>query len=186
MGGCVFTDASMFTVDEAIADSCPLLKQQAIDLINSTKPDVVIMSNTYRNKFLSGSRRQMTSDEWSGSIAKYVDAFRQSTDAVVFLAAPPADKNIKECYERKSSVPADCISEVEDSWRSIARSEQNAAKSVGGTWIDSRPWFCNEAGLCPTFAGSTPTKLDTVHMTLAYGEKIYPVMGESLESAGVL
>jgi hypothetical protein len=67
----------------------------------------------------------------------------------------------------------------------MAEAEQNLAKSIGATWIDSRPWFCHE-GLCPSFVGSTPTKFDTSHMVAAYGLQIAPVIGESLREAGVL
>ena len=67
----------------------------------------------------------------------------------------------------------------------MAKTEQRLAKSVGGVWVDSRPWFCSEDGLCPSFVGSTPTKHDAVHMTRAYEEKIYPVIDESFRAAGV-
>ena len=127
----------------------------------------------------------MTTREWSSSLRQMIDKFRGNTKEVVLLSAPPADKNIRECYSDRSSVPADCISQVDETWRSIAWAEQYVAESVGGTWIDSRPWFCSDEQLCPGFVGSTPTKLDRYHMTLAYGQKIYPLIGESFKAAGV-
>jgi hypothetical protein len=146
---------------------------------------VVIISNIYGTKRVVGSEQPMTTREWSKSLRQMIDKFRGSTRQVVLLSAPPADKNIKECYGERSSVPADCISMVEPTWRSIARAEQDVAESVGGTWIDSQPWFCSDEGFCPSFVGSTPTKLDTYHMTTAYGEKIYPAIGESFKTARV-
>jgi peptidoglycan/LPS O-acetylase OafA/YrhL len=185
MGGCEFVDAVIFVPDEAIVAACPERTQRAVDLINSTKPDVVIITNIYGTKRLVESTQWMTTGEWSDSLRQIIDKFRGNTEKVVLLSPPPAEKNIRECYGDRSSVPADCISQVDATWRSMARAEQDVAESVGGTWIDSRPWFCSQQALCPSFVGSTPTKLDTYHMTMAYGQKIYPVMGESLRAAGV-
>jgi hypothetical protein len=123
--------------------------------------------------------------QWADSLRQIADKFRASTKKVVWLSAPPADKNIKECYGTLSSGPADCIGQVTSQWLSIADDEQNLSKSLGGIWIDSQPWFCSQDGVCPAFVGSTPTKLDGSHMSPPYGKKITPVIGESLASAGV-
>ena len=127
----------------------------------------------------------MTPDEWFDSVRQMVDKIRNSTSKIVWLSAPPADKNIVECYGKRSSVPADCISRVTSQWLSMSATEQRLAESVGGVWVDSRPWFCSQDGRCPSFVGSTPTKHDFVHSTRAYEELIYPVIGESLRAAGV-
>jgi peptidoglycan/LPS O-acetylase OafA/YrhL len=187
MGGCEFVDAPIFHPDRSIVDACLGRKQRELEWINSTKPDVVIISNSYEAKRLIGSKSWMTTDfgEWSNSLRQMIDKFRGNTKEVVLLSAPPADKNIEECYGDPSSVPADCISRVDETWLSMAHAEQDVAKSIGGTWIDSRPWFCSEAGFCPSFVGSTPAKRDSDHMSLAYGEKIAPVIGESFSAAGV-
>lgn len=185
MGGCQFANDAIFVADQDVQDSCPERKTRQIELINSTKPDIVIISNAYREKYAAANRQQFSDGDWHRSLIQIIEKFRTNTNNVVLLAAPPADKSIRECYSGRTSVPADCISQVDRTWRSIARIEQGVAESVGGTWIDSRPWFCNGEGLCPSFVGSTPTKLDAFHMTAAYGQKIYPVIGESFTGAGV-
>jgi hypothetical protein len=67
----------------------------------------------------------------------------------------------------------------------MATTEQRLAESVGGAWVDSRPWFCSKDSLCPSFVGSVPTKRDVDHTTRAYEVMVYPVIGESLKAAGV-
>jgi hypothetical protein len=67
----------------------------------------------------------------------------------------------------------------------MAKAEQGVAKSLGQTWIDSRPWFCSGGRMCPAFVGNTATKFDWAHMAPYYGKKIYPVIDESLREAGV-
>ena len=186
MGGCPLTDDTMFTSDQALIDACPARKQHAVDYINANKPTIVIISNQYVPYHRVGSEQAMTPEDWFDSVRRMVDKFRDSTTEVVWLSAPPSDKEISDCYGKRSSVPADCISRVTSQWLSMAETEQRLADSVGGVWIDSRPWFCNADRLCPSFVGSTPTKHDKVHTTLAYEMKIHPVIGESLRAAGVL
>jgi peptidoglycan/LPS O-acetylase OafA/YrhL len=185
MGGCPFTNDQVFTSDQSLIDACPARKQHAVDYINANKPTVVIISNWYEGYRRVGVEQAMTPDEWFDSVHQMVDKVRDSTGSIVWLSAPPADKNIAACYGIRSSVPADCISRVTSQWLSMAATERRLAESVGGTWVDSRPWFCSADALCPSFVGSTPTKHDRVHTTRAYEELIYPVIGESFRAAGV-
>jgi peptidoglycan/LPS O-acetylase OafA/YrhL len=185
MGGCPFNNDPIFIADQELVDACPARKQHAIDFINANKPTVVIIANNYAGFQRVGDERPMTTDEWFDSVRQMVDKVDSSTTKIVFLSAPPADKNIKDCYGTRSSVPADCISRVTNRWLLTAAAEQRLAESVGGVWVDSRPWFCSEDGLCPSFVGSTPTKRDAVHATRSYGELIHPVIDESFRTAGV-
>ena len=185
MGGCPFTNNPVSTSDRRFGDACPARKQHAIDYINANQPTVVIISNQYEGYERLGVEHAMTADEWFDSVRQMVDKIRNSATKIVWLAAPPADKNIVECYGNRSSVPADCISRVTSQWRSMSATEQRLAESVGGVWVDSRPWFCSQDGLCPSFVGSTPAKHDLVHLTRAYEELIYPIIGESFRAAGV-
>lgn len=183
--GCQFSAEQLANNDEAVVAACPAKKQEAVDYINATKPSVVIISDTYTGKKVAGSEDALTSSEWYDSMYQMVDKFRASTDKVVLLSAPPADKAIAECYGKRSSVPADCVSTVQDEWHKIAKAERDIAEAVDGAWIDSRLWLCNDQGLCPAFVGSTPTKRDRTHLSNAYGEKITPVIAEAFRDAGV-
>ena len=185
MAGCQFTNDWIANPDKSLTDACPARKEHAVQVINATKPDVVIISGSYNPKIKVGSDQIMTPEEWSAGVGQIVDEFKANTKKIVYLAAPPADKNISECYGTKSSLPTDCISRVTPSWLSIAEVTQNLAESQGGTWVDSRPSFCSDRGECPAFVGSTPTKRDVTHMTEAYAEKIRPVIEEVLKTAGV-
>jgi peptidoglycan/LPS O-acetylase OafA/YrhL len=184
VGGCYFVDA--LVTNGAEADVCAARKQHAIDFINTTKPDVVIISNSYSIYTVAGTGQQLTIDEWVQSMRQIIDKFRTSTKKIVFLAPPPSDVTIGECYSNRSSTPPDCVSRVTDLWHSLAAAEKGLAMSIEGIWVDSRLWFCNvNASVCPSFVGSTPTKHDKVHMSPAYGLKIWPVIEESLRGSGL-
>jgi peptidoglycan/LPS O-acetylase OafA/YrhL len=184
MAGCQFTNDWITNSNKAITDACPARKQHTVEVINASKPDVVIISGSYGGKTKVGSDQVMAPAEWAAGVGQIVDKFKASTKKVVFLAAPPSDKDIKECYGTLSSSPSDCISEVTPTWLSIAEVTQGLAEAEGGVWIDSRPFFCHMLE-CPAFVGSTPTKRDVTHMTAAYAEKIRPVIEESFKKAGV-
>lgn len=185
MLGCTFVND---LIDRSsLSEACPGRKQHAIDVINATKPDVVIISNEYQRHKVVGADKFLTPAELSESKRAIVNKFIANTRKVVFLAAPPGDAKIGECYGKRSSTPAECIGEVSEEWAVTASAEQDLAESFGGAWVDSRPWFCASDGfLCPSFAGNTVTKIDEVHMSPAYGRKISAVIGESLTEAGVL
>jgi peptidoglycan/LPS O-acetylase OafA/YrhL len=185
MGGCPFSEAEVFTSDQKLIDACPARKKHAVDYINANKPTVVLISNTYGGYRRVGVEHATTPDDWFDAVRQMVDKVRDSTAEIAWLAAPPDDKNIKACYGKRSSVPEDCISRITNQWLSMAATERRLAEALGGSWVDSRPWFCSIDGLCPSFVGSTPTKHDAVHSTRAYEEMIHPVIDESLRAAGV-
>ena len=139
---------------------------------------MVIIANKYYEDISPG--------DWYRSTLSIIEKFRTSTEKIVFLSPPPADKNIQECFGTRSSVPADCISRVSSVWLSKAEAERQLADATGGVWIDSRTWMCSSGGLCPAFVGVTPTKIDSAHTTKAYEELISPVVFESLQNAMVI
>lgn len=180
MGGCRFVDAPMDNPDQNIVKACQARLTHTVQVINETRPDVVIIASAYND-------RQHTTGEppdWAENRMRLVNQFRPNVGKVVWLSAPPADKDFTECYVA-GSVPADCISRVKPEWTDVAAAEQMAAAKTDGVWVDSRPWFCVD-GLCPAFVGSTPTKLDLRHITMGYATKVSPVIAESLRVAGVL
>ena len=132
MGGCPFNNDPIFIADQELIDACPARKQHAIDYINANKPTVVIIANNYAGFQRVGDERPMTTDEWFDSVGQMVDKIRTSNTKIVFLAAPPADKNIKDCYGNRASAPADCISRITNRWLSTAAAEQRLAESLGG------------------------------------------------------
>jgi hypothetical protein len=184
MFGCVFTNELISNPDQQLVDACPARKQHAVDVINDIRPALVIIASSYGTKTVAGTDRELSPTEWAQSTRQLVDQFRGNVGRVVFLAAPPADKNVSECFGERDSSPAACLSTVTDLWRSMAEAEQALADDIDGLWIDSRPWFCN-GGYCPSFVATTPTKRDAQHMSAAYGRKIRPAINEAMSEAGL-
>jgi hypothetical protein len=178
--GCTFTDTQIANADTAVANACPDRKAQAVTAINQTKPDIVFITNTYEPRVGLASKTPLSLVEWSESTRKIVDQFKDSAKKIVFLSPPPSDTDIKACYT-KVSKPVDCVSKVTDQWASVADVEKALAASEGGVFIDSRPWFCSlDTATCPAFVGTTPSKMDKVHMTPEYAVKIGAAVAEEL------
>jgi hypothetical protein len=141
----------------------------------------VFISNSYGAKPLP-SGGFMTPGEWAESMRQIVETFQGNAKKVVLLSPPPETKSPGECFGKRSSVPADCLSPIGNQWFSMAGVERNVAAGIGGGWIDAQPWFCSRGSLCRAFVGSTPIKRDDARITPSYGSKISPAVSESITS----
>lgn len=184
--GCYFIDPAVENSDHNLVDQCAKKKPAAVDYINKTQPDMVIISHSVLPKTIAGAGITLSPKEWSQALQEFIDKFKANTKKIMIISAPPTGINISECYGRESHGPTDCMSTVSASWRETAAAEQQLADAVGGVRIDSLPWFCVDARYCPSFVGTTLTKRDVIHMTVPYGEKIWTVMQESLLASGAI
>lgn len=92
MASCAFTDQLVNRGN--VSSTCEARKRNAVDTINSTKPDIVIISNLYRFGMKVDST-QFTQGEWLTSMRDIIDQFRPSTRNVVLLSGPPGEVNPK-------------------------------------------------------------------------------------------
>lgn len=183
MQTCAFTHDALARIG-AISD-CATRKDSAVDLINNLKPDAVIISNSYMADRIAGSSRDMSAQEWADSINQIVGRFKVSTKKIILLAPPAGHMAIKDCFSKVSSKPSSCVGRISQLWYSRAEAEQRLAASLGGVWIDSRPWFCGLSQRCPSFVGTTPARVDEIHMAPPYATKITPAVAETFTAADV-
>ncbi|GAA2411729.1 acyltransferase family protein [Mycolicibacterium llatzerense] len=183
---CYYIDQLVENKDQNLVDECAQKKSEAVDYINRTQPDMVIISHSPLPKKIEGTGITLTPKEWAEALGAFIDKFKANTKKIMIISPPPIGVNISECYGQESHLPADCMSAVPESWRQTAAAEQQLADSLGGVRIDSLSWFCVDGRYCPSFVGTTLTKRDVVHMTVPYGDKIWPVMQESLLASGAI
>ena len=176
--GCAFTDKVRAHPDADVVAGCEHRKELAADAIRELEPDLLVVANMYVPRPVIGKRVPMTPEEWRTSTATEVAPLRSTISHLVFLAPPPSDVNIADCWSRVSS-PADCEGRVTASWEAMAAAEVTLAADLDATYVDSRDWFCAEER-CPAFVGTTPVKNDLVHMTQAYQRVIEPAVAERL------
>lgn len=177
--GCFFGD-----VKGADANAeCDARRESAIAAINADSPDLVFVSNHYEGRTVAGVGK-LSDQARMDSVAASVSRFQKAAGKVVFLAPPPQDISIEECYT-KLSKPADCVSKVIPQFTSTRTVEQNYAKRIGAVYFDTERWFCYQ-GRCPSFAGKVPVKHDRMHMSPAYQAVVAPAFREKMEAQGLL
>lgn len=176
MFGCPFIDITSEKSDRDIDVACPGRKEEAIQVVNELRPDVVVIANYYS---------ALESSKLTAGLKSYISRFSANVGKVALLAPPPDDVKIGDCYTRASK-PADCVSRVTANWRNRAATEKAVATSVGGVFLDPIPWFCTTDHYCPSFVGTTPVKSDGAHMLPEYARLISPAVAESLYESGLV
>ena len=82
------------------------------------------------------------------------------------------------------SSPQDWNAPVSQTWQEFAAATATAS-ATGDFFISSLPFSCAD-GVCPAFAGTVPTKYDTVHLTPAYAVQVAPAIRYALGTLGLM
>lgn len=143
--------------------------------IQQLKPDLVIASNAaghllnLQSKAVDGA----ANTEWSKGAEASISGYVESGAKVVVLSPVPSGQHPEECAT-KSSVPANCVSQIPSVWRSATSVESAAAAKFGATFVDTSSWFCSDKGACPLFVGNTTVRRDKQHITPEYSRSLAP------------
>ncbi|MGG7465999.1 acyltransferase family protein [Plantibacter sp. YIM 135347] len=180
--GCRFTDVSVQNDGAGVMDACQTRKQDITDLITADAPRLVVVSNAYALG-QTPDRQPLSTDDLVAATAREAASY-DVAGRIVYLAPPPLGADLGQCYSPVSS-PRDCDVPVDAAWSAFATATEAAAAASGDHWISSLPFSCAD-GVCPAFAGTFPTKYDTVHLTPAYAEHIAGVIQQAFVAAGVM
>ena len=183
--GCTFVTQTVVGPNSGMAAECPAHKAQVVAEIKKARPDLVVITNSYRQAWNADTNRIMTGEDWAAGMQALTDQFAGSVGRIVFLAPPPLANDISRCFG-KTATPAACVGTIDTHWTTMAVAERRLADRIGAAFVDSRPWFCNAAGRCPSFVGTTPVKRDQVHMTPGFAELITPAIEERFSTAGLI
>jgi hypothetical protein len=152
-----------------------------VDLVRSTHPDLVIVSNTYLRGNDMDTGKRATLAAWRAGFDRQLSALDGSYGKLVVLPPPPYGANLADCYSPRTA-PAECVTTVSQSdYRSSMAMLGEVAGAHGGTVLDNLAWFCVD-GRCPAFAGDTLVKRDTWHPISTYVLRLVPAMRESFAS----
>lgn len=180
--GCRFTQDLIQNGGAGVMDDCPTRKHDIAERIAREQPDLVVVSNAFAAGRTTDGRSFDAASMVASTLAE--TAGYQVPGRVVFLAPPPLGADLGSCYSRVSS-PQDCAVGVDAAWNDFAVATESAATAAGERFVSSLPFSCTE-GVCPAFAGTTPTKYDSVHLTPAFAEHVAPAILQSLRAAGAL
>ena len=184
MYGCRSLDLSFATPDAKQDIACEQRKIAAVDAVNSTRPDMVIVINSYyMAAYIKGTDRRANATDWRAAMTSYLSKMSGSGTKIVVVTPPPAEKNPSLCAT-KQSTPQSCLGTITADWKSMAKADREVVTGLNGTFVDSSNLFCVQS-YCPAFSGSLPIKRDATHMIPDYALKIAPGLKELLTTAGV-
>lgn len=183
MFGCPFVDIPISNNAASVVEACGPHNAETIDIIANLRPDAVVITDTYEPRENYQTKQTVTPEEWSTGLSSFISRIAPSTGKVIVLSPPPSSANVQTCYTPQTG-PPNCVTKVTSTWTTTSSVERAAVEAVGGIYVDSRALYCVGAR-CPAFADTTPVKLDLVHITIAYAQKIAPALVETLRAAGV-
>jgi peptidoglycan/LPS O-acetylase OafA/YrhL len=149
----------------------------------ASPPDVILVGESYlsTSRLVSGATGAAASTEWRTGLDEALSAFPKSS-RIVTLMGPPGSTDLRQCYSPVSK-PADCVGTTTDVWTQMMNAEKASTEAVGGTFINTRSWFC-AATKCTSFIESIPAYIDAFHLSRSYSERTGPVIREALTSVG--
>ncbi|PRY69186.1 peptidoglycan/LPS O-acetylase OafA/YrhL [Glaciihabitans tibetensis] len=180
--GCRFTEVQIQNDGAGVTEACPQRKQDIAERIGADAPQLVVVANAYAlgNSAQGGSLSVASIvTSTSAEAAKY-----NAAGKIVYLAPPPLGMELSTCYSPLLS-PQSCNAPVGKTWNEFAEATSAAAAASGDRFISSLGFSCAN-GLCPAFAGTLPTKYDTVHMTSAYSARVAPSIQNALVALGAM
>jgi peptidoglycan/LPS O-acetylase OafA/YrhL len=184
MYACPFIDLEL-SADAAKTAACSARREAEQALVEQTRPDLVVVANTFTRDVDAATRQPATLGAWSTAARSALERLSQSAGQVVVMAPPPAGGDVRSCFSLFGG-PGECVTDVSAStWPAMAQDQRRTADDLGAVLVDSRPWFCDASGSCPAFAGGVLTKKDAYHPTTDWAAKIAPAVREALVAADV-
>lgn len=179
--GCRFTEVLVANEDPAVMEACPQRKLDVAAEIQATDPQLVVVANA----FAEGQDTNRTPLSVAAIVASTFaeTAGYDAAGKIVYLAAPPLGAELGQCYSNVSS-PQNCNVGIGQTWQAFS-SALSAESATGDHFVSSLPFSCAD-DICPAFAGTIPTKYDSVHLTPAYAEHIAPAIRYALVGLGLM
>lgn len=180
--GCRFTDALVQNEGAGVMEACPQRKLDIAAAIREASPQLVVVANAFAEGKTAGGNALSVSAMVAAAAAE--TATYNAAGRVVYLAPPPLGTDLGQCYSAVSS-PQFCNAPVGATWDAFATATEATAATTGDHFISSLPFSC-VGGSCPAFAGTLPTKYDTVHLTTEFSVHIAPALQSALAQRGLM
>ena len=179
--GCRFTEVLVANDGAGVMDACPQRKLDVSERIVADAPQLVVVANAFAEGQDANRAPLSVANMVASTLAE--TAGYNAAGKIVYLAAPPLGADLGRCYSTVSS-PQDCNTGIGQVWQQFAAA-LSAPSATGDHFVSSLPFSCFD-GTCPAFAGTLPTKYDTVHMAPAYAEHVAPAIRYALGALGLM
>ncbi|WP_431728852.1 acyltransferase family protein [Verrucosispora sp. TAA-831] len=175
--GCPFLASDTVSPTASITKACPGHRRAVRTVIENSRPDLVIVSNAYRQRFAeTGGNPSLA--EWEQATRDAKQRWLAPASRVVALQPPPLGPDPKTCITRLSA-PRDCVSTISAEYRSYAEADRRVWGAKGSWYVPTTDWFCL-SGRCPIFIGGVIVRRDGNHVTSDYARRLAPLFDDAL------
>ncbi|WP_456552166.1 acyltransferase family protein [Blastococcus sp. SYSU D00813] len=171
---------------EDFAEYCSEHQAWALGQVRQMQPDLVVVASAANSvdRLASEVEGEAARAEWREGLTTTLAGLDTTATRVVVLGSPPEGADLAECATRFNT-PQDCVSSGREGHEELAAVERATIDgyepvTAEFAYVDTEGWFCDAAGRCPSFVGSTPVYADGVHLTAAYSERLAPVLRAAL------
>ncbi|SBT52705.1 acyltransferase family protein [Micromonospora auratinigra] len=175
--GCPFLASDTVSPIDRITRACPGHRRTVRAFLRSVRPDLVVVSNAYRQRFTATGGNPSLA-EWERAARAARAEWLADAGKVVDLQPPPVGADPKDCITRLSS-PGDCVSTTSAEHQTYGQAEQRVWAGRGSWRVPTTDWFCL-SGRCPIFVGGVIVRRDANHITAEYAEKLAPLLRDAL------
>src|SRR5882757_7433692 len=142
--------------------------------VNRLDPQLVVLASTddTLSRIADGATGATADAEYRTALQRTITALHPGPGRHVLTVSPPPLTNDLALCNTAGSTPADCVRSVSDRWIAFAQAEQAAAAATHTSYADTHLWFCNSAGICPAFIGTTLVRWDGQHVTDVYARSL--------------
>jgi peptidoglycan/LPS O-acetylase OafA/YrhL len=170
-GGCPTAAVSIPTA--TLARTCPRWRDQAIALIATERPDLVLVSASagYPNH----------DDEWGEGFAATMQRIVPNAANVVVIGdTPETSEEPTDCLSHNLRRADVCSSDPDDVVAAGRLAvEEEITTGLGARYIDVSDWLCADTG-CPMMIGDILLYRDATHITTVASEWFRPLLEASL------
>jgi peptidoglycan/LPS O-acetylase OafA/YrhL len=162
---------------------CGPWRDWAVQTIAGIEPELTIVasSDSTVERLVSEAQGDAMRAEIAAGTGSLLDRVKGYSGRTVLLGPPPHGANLQTCAT-PGATPTDCVQPPGEPWTSFNRSQSEAATISAVEFVDTQAWFCDR--LCPSFAGNTPIRVDSLHMTREFSALLGPVLSEAVNADG--
>jgi peptidoglycan/LPS O-acetylase OafA/YrhL len=180
--GCPAADIPVYDTNDRYDTDCDTHHAWAVREAVALHPQLVILSSAEDtlDRLASRATGAEARTQYEAALRRTIGQLGPGDGRrVVTLAPPPKAGALTDC-DTTGGIPADCVRPISNDWAWLAEAERGAVTSTGSSYVDTRGWFCDSAGFCPSFVGTTAVRWDSEHLTDVYARSLATPLRQAL------
>jgi peptidoglycan/LPS O-acetylase OafA/YrhL len=162
--------------------SCNEWHNWVIDVINSIKPDLVVVSqdSLYKTPVTAGGKSDFFSESaWQAGVTSMFDAMKIPDQNKVFLGnIPMLPQSGPACLSQNPNNVQACSAPVTSSLVHLNPSDKTGTEAAHARYVETTPWFCSAT--CTAVVKNYNVYLDQFHVTGTYAKYLTNALAEGL------